>query len=582
MTATTFNSRFTVAFSVAFLISFAVVFAVTSTRNHASSSLRTNPERDFLTCQITLVDIQYDSSTTDKSTQRGEYLECSPVQDNEVSDQSYRIDLPSVERRSLLEENMERLLHGELFVSVLGGRIEGDDVILSKESIVAAVPAPTGFQSRRHLLSKTGTKSVLVLRISTNDSTPSLTANEYHQLIFADDVSLKRQYGAMSFGKLDIVPTEYGVLDLFLDTTAEGADSLNLVNLANKALKDRFNIPRVSDASDLLLMIIPPGTGNWAAYSGVGHPRSVYNDKWGGYTSSLIHEVGHGLGLGHANENGQDYTDFTSYMSAGHQRTNWPAKAFNANNFWVLGWYNDRSVSIDPVTPTLVKIAAFVDYDKTSAGEYVVAEIVVGDSNLYMQYNRAKGFNRDTEEQQDMLTIVATMDEVGSTNLVTGLDMADPTYWVPSSNLLIEVCRVNVGNGADVADSMIVSVGNGPSLCGQVNTAAPPMESKESAPTPAPSSAGNTNAEDNDEPPPESSSVSLATIIFGMLAALSLVAIILLVVKKRQHSAGKKEKPRDDPSVATEAATNDEADSHDEERPSSPNEQAIIAARQSL
>ncbi len=65
---------------------------------------------------------------------------------------------------------------------------------------------------------------------------------------------------------------------------------------ANEALRGRLGIAKTSDASDLLLMIMPPGTGDWAAFSGVGHPRPVYNDLWGGYTSSLLHEVGHGLG----------------------------------------------------------------------------------------------------------------------------------------------------------------------------------------------------------------------------------------------------------------------------------------------
>jgi hypothetical protein len=465
MTATS-TKRVAITFVIVSLACFAGFCGGSKMRNQSPGLRKNNAEvNDSLICQITLMEIQFDrSSATDRSSQHEDFFECSLVQDNEVSDISYRIDLSSIDTSS-----DEQLLQGELFVSVYGGRIEGDDVILTKDSVVSVVPPPASFQSRRHLVAKTGTLSVLVLRISTNDATPSLSADEFHKLIFEDEVSLQKQYAACSFGKLNLIPTEYGVLDLYLNATAEGAIPVSLVSKANEALRDRLNIAKTTDASDLLLMIMPPGTGDWAAFSGVGHPRSVYNDLWGGYSSSLLHEVGHGLGLGHANEDGSDYTDYTSYMSAGHKQTNWPAKSFNAQNHWDLGWYEDRSVSVDPITaPQLLKIAAFVDYDKTQQGEYVIAEV---GGNLYMQYNRAKGFNRDTEEKADMLTISTKMDK-GGTDLVAGLDLDSKTYLAAGfqgsdQDILIEVCNVGVGNGADQPDYMIVSVGIGPSLCGQ-------------------------------------------------------------------------------------------------------------------
>jgi hypothetical protein len=539
-----------IAFGIAFLVSFAVVFGVTvKTRNQSRGLRNNNAERDLLICQITLVDVQYDrSSTTDPATQHGEFFECSLVQDNEVSDLSYRIDLPS----SIDTTSDERLLNGELFVSVHGGRIEGDDVILSEDSVVSVVPPPAGFQSRRHLFASNGTLSVLVLRISTSDSTPSLSADEFHKLIFEDEVSLKKQYAACSFGKLNLIPTMHGVLDMYLDATAEGATSMSLVSKANKALKEQLNIAKVSDASDLILMIMPPGTGDWAAFSGMNHPRSVYNDLWGGYSSSLLHEVGHGLGLGHANEDGSFYTDYTSYMSAGHKQTNWPAKSFNAQNHWHLGWYDDRSISVDPIVaaPQLLKIVAFVDYDKTHEGEYVVAEVGVDDTSLYMQYNRAKGFNRDTEEKVDMLTIITAME--GGTNLVAGLDLDANNYSVADfqgsgQDLLIEVCQVGVGNGVDQPDYMIVSVGIGASLCGQQYT--PLTGSQEGdlyVPVPA-SDAGDDedfdlqDADADDDDKTTTSGVSTTIIVCAILGVLSCLATTALFVMCRRRKSSKVE-----------------------------------------
>jgi hypothetical protein len=537
MTATS-TKRFTITFVIVFLSCFAVVFGGTvKIRNQSPGLRKDNAElKDSLICQITLVEIQFDrSSAADRSTQDEDFFECSPVQDNEVSDMSYRIDLSSIDTTS-----DERLLQGELFVSVYGGRIEGDDVILTKGSIVSVVPPPVGFQSRRHLVAKTGTLSVLVLRISTNDSSPSLSADEFHKLIFEDEVSLQKQYAACSFGKLNLIPTEYGVLDLYLNATAEGTKPISLVSKANEALRERLNIVKTTDASDLLLMIMPPGTGDWAAFSGVGHPRSVYNDMWGGYSSSLLHEVGHGLGLGHANEDGSDYTDYTSYMSAGHKQTNWPAKSFNAQNHWDLGWYEDRSVSVDPIAaPQLLKIAAFVDYDKTQQGEYVIAEV---GGSLYMQYNRAKGFNRDTEEKADMLTISTKMDG-GGTDLVAGLDLDSNTYLVAGfqgsdQDILIEVCNVGVGNGVDQPDYMIVSVGNGPSLCGQDYSPLIPSPTvlQERNPTEPVATDDKTSSGQGG-----TSGVSTTTMLLVILAVLSCLATAVLFVLRRRRASSKLE-----------------------------------------
>jgi hypothetical protein len=44
-----------------------------------------------------------------------------------------------------------------------------------------------------------------------------------------------------------------------------------------------------------------------------------------------MHEIGHTMGLTHANENGQPYADSTGYMAAGYKNTDWPRKCFNGH-----------------------------------------------------------------------------------------------------------------------------------------------------------------------------------------------------------------------------------------------------------
>ena len=44
-----------------------------------------------------------------------------------------------------------------------------------------------------------------------------------------------------------------------------------------------------------------------------------------------MHEIGHTMGLTHANENGEPYADSSGYMAAGFKDTDWPRKCFNGH-----------------------------------------------------------------------------------------------------------------------------------------------------------------------------------------------------------------------------------------------------------
>jgi hypothetical protein len=206
-----------------------------------------------------------------------------------------------------------------------------------------------------------------------------------------------------------------------------------------------------------------------------------------------MHEIGHNLGLFHANENGSEYTDVTGVMGAAPDVTDYPQRCFNAQNFWHLGWYEDRSIEVDPETPTLLKIAAFVDYNKTISNEYVGVKV----RDLYIQYNRATAFNKETGEKQNMLTVVR--EESRGTDLIASLDARTPFSRIPLDDglLVIEVC--NIVSGTSISpDTMLVSIGFGVSQCppepndcpgfGLLNCAPPITQPPVPAPTRAPTS----------------------------------------------------------------------------------------------
>lgn len=130
------------------------------------------------------------------------------------------------------------------------------------------------------------------------------------------------------------------------------------------------------------------------------------------------------------------------------------------------------------LAPKIYRLATFVDYDKVNADEVVLIRI---DQAIYLQYNRAKGFNKDTQEGQNNVTVVEYIPVVfPGTSLLATLDNStgplQPTINGTNHSVVIDVCGFIAGDNTH-ADVALVSVGVGFSLCYEYNknlvTAAP-------------------------------------------------------------------------------------------------------------
>jgi Gametolysin peptidase M11 len=426
-----------------------------------------------------LVDDVHGTSYTEENTF------CLPIVDKVELDVEFPITLPD-EIRVKHEVEIEM---GTLLVSVSEAMIFEQQLVLGFETQYTVIPDST---IHRHLLNRhlqvKPVMTIAVVRVSTTDSSPTASRNDLQSTLFSPSgVNFVNQYKAVSFGKLQFELAPAGVLEVQVSSPVSSfASSSDLVTAAQEQIKSTYQITDVSTLADKVLMCLPPGTGNWAASAGVNHWRAQFNNDWCTSLSGTMHELGHTMGLLHARDNGVEYADRTGYMGSGYPSSTFPKKAFNGYNSWKFGWYSDRHFTIHPDLEggKIVKIASFVDYNLASTDEYAVVSV---SDQFFLQFNEQKGFNIETEQKQNQVTV--TESTTTGTDSRAGLDVGLPAFTVANFNgsgqtMSIEACRRSLGrNGASV---MEVSISMGQSLCAAaIPTASPVTVSPTASPVTA-------------------------------------------------------------------------------------------------
>jgi hypothetical protein len=143
---------------------------------------------------------------------------------------------------------------------------------------------------------------------------------------------------------------------------------------------------------------------------------------------------------------------------------NAPRTCFNGVENWQLQWYASNHLYLNANSaPRLIKLVTFVDFDKAGSNPVVINVANV----LYLQYNRAKSFNIDTGEQKDAVTV--TRRTPGPSKLIAGLYERDylnrTNFRSANVTLIIQVCKRVNGTSPTDPDYMLISIGNGKSLC---------------------------------------------------------------------------------------------------------------------
>jgi Gametolysin peptidase M11 len=389
---------------------------------------------------------------------------CIPL-DNDFEEGDDILSLQNLPQE-FVEEHSTDILNGNLYASFINATVTNETITLDADTIVAQMDHESIPYRRLQSGARVGDMTVAIVRVSTTDATPKASVAALQALFGSTGINVKTQYESCSMGQLRWKLSPYGVLDVRVPQSVSSYTPASLVTAAQNIIKANGIVSKASDLGDRVLFCLAPGTGDWSASAGINHWRAQFNNDWCTSLSGVMHELGHTLGLTHANENGIAYADSTGYMAAGWTDSAWPRKCFNGQNHWALGWYQSRSVTVNPITtpgPRLINMAAFVDFKSTLSTEPVLVNVA---NALFLQYNDAKGFNIDTNEKKNMLTI--TQASSSGTNMVGSLSVGNvyslSNFMNTKRRLTIQACRTYRRGTVDV---LVVSVGmDGASACG--------------------------------------------------------------------------------------------------------------------
>mmetsp|Transcript_12112 Transcript_12112/g.13891 ORF Transcript_12112/g.13891 Transcript_12112/m.13891 type:complete len:785 (-) Transcript_12112:149-2503(-) len=345
------------------------------------------------------------------------------------------------------------------------------EIMIPPNATISILPSKNqGRRNRRRGLSGRGTQryqgtsEVLIIRAHSWDSTLTHNRDELYEHILGDGdgvdnadgrtnspSTLAKTYRDCSFGKMNFVPAtgndiRKGVGRVEIQANTQGMDFREVENLVTRAINAKYG--SVEDY-DHVIYCLPKGTSEgWLAYGYMDWYRSVYNDDFCAQHSALVHEVGHNIGLHHSNEEGL-YKDQTCMLGFSYRWTGGPRMCFNAHKNYFMGWYSDRTKRIGRQDGWTGMLVAFVDYDKTSSREVVLLAY----NDIYMQYNLAKGINREVNEKENQLVIVEERSDY-SENLA-GLREGDRFEY---DGMFIEFCTTFSDSGKDMIEVSIYPV----------------------------------------------------------------------------------------------------------------------------
>ena len=197
-----------------------------------------------------------------------------------------KLALGTTEPEAIRTALNQRVQKGELFAYF----VLGADPVKSLDGF-AYVSNNLTDGSLRELYERALTRLVQKQRITDAGIAPALAAH------IQETVSLRNQYSACSSGKLHVEPSSLGAIDVRVNQYSSQSNNKQAVNEATTAALVQVNSQTGQSYTSLLdyadmVLFVTPELGDFLAYASVGGGQSVYNDKWGGFVASQMHETG--------------------------------------------------------------------------------------------------------------------------------------------------------------------------------------------------------------------------------------------------------------------------------------------------
>lgn len=239
------------------------------------------------------------------------------------------------------------------------------------------------------------------------------------------------------------------------------------------------------------MLCLPYGTlsrGNrgWLGYAYVNHWLSVFNNEWCSSISTLAHELGHNLNLGHSGQPRTDgsiveYGDQLGYMGYGYNLDDTPEMCFNAPKTHQLGWFSSyhEDLTVDDNFRYEGDLCAFTEVGSLPSLTQRMIVKLEGNSadfypDIFISFNRAAGITVGTKEGKDKVVIhkKERKNSAPKSLRIADLGAGDAvTLTVNGREVTVEVTGINTGSSPSCAtvkisgaDTEAPSVSGAPSL----------------------------------------------------------------------------------------------------------------------
>lgn len=325
----------------------------------------------------------------------------------------------------------------------------------------------------RHLqnsVSTTGTKKVVIVRVSNDSSNDSKTISSSPAQImddfFYDENNLAAVYKACSNGQLTFVPAWGKDTVKQWDKVAKKQTTTGVVNIqppnniCNMNWRDAGNyaLSQMSNKSYWAthkVIILPDCVdfGGAAAWGETPGDTTWYKAQYANYPVTQVHEMGHNLGLRHSGRGNDAYGDGTGYMSAMVPWSDEGARmCFNPAKLWYLGWYSAYHHAINPLTNAyignLVPIDDVANKKWLVSAQDVVLKVQSNNDYVFIAYNRAKGANAQVVHEANNVVITQQQGQFSESLFEGSISSTDTTHTINNwgnsgQQLVIKLCDIN-------------------------------------------------------------------------------------------------------------------------------------------